>query len=63
MSLVNAQETGMNKIWIAELDRYEVELVMLDLDDDGDLVEFFQLHPTWSVDFCDEGVVIFVRAV
>ena len=63
MSPVNAQDTGMEKVWFTELDRYEVDFVMLDLDEDNDLVEFFQLHPTWSVDFEDEGGVIFARVV
>ena len=56
-------ETGMNKVWTAALDKNNVEFVMLDLDSDGDVVEFLHLHPKWSVDFQDEEVVIFARAV
>jgi len=48
--------------WLRGLDEYDVRFLVLDLDSDRKLVEFFQSQPGWTVDFEDGEAVLFVRA-
>jgi len=43
------------------LDAYRVQFLVLGLDRECDVVEFFRSHRGWEVDFEDEETVIFAR--
>ncbi|MBU0495237.1 MAG: hypothetical protein KKA73_12890 [Chloroflexi bacterium] len=51
----------LNQDWPVVLDQYNVQFLALDRQQDRWLVQLFQSHPDWQVDFQDEEAVRFVR--
>jgi DNA phosphorothioation-dependent restriction protein DptG len=49
--------------WLRMLDEYNVRHLALDLQSDRTLVDFFQAHPDWRIDFQDGQAALFVRSV
>jgi hypothetical protein len=48
--------------WLRMLDEYNVRHLALDLQNDRVLVDFFQAHPDWRIDFQGGKAALFVRA-
>jgi len=57
-----AQGSGRYEHWLAVLDAYGAQFLILDTQRDGDLLQAVRSQPGWIVDFKDEGVVLFTRA-
>ena len=47
--------------WLAVLDRYRVQHLILDKERDGKLLSLVRARPGWAVDFEDEAAVLFSR--
>ena len=56
------ERLGANEDWLGIFEKYDVQFLVLDSHDDGDLLKLFQTRPDWTVDFEDEEAVIFARA-
>jgi len=59
---VVAQKTGRYERWLATLDAFGVQFLVLDTERDGGLVQAARSHPEWVVDLEDGGAVLFARA-
>jgi hypothetical protein len=57
-----ARETGRYERWLANLDAFGVQFLVLDTGRDGGLVQAARSHPGWEVDLEDGGAVLFARA-
>jgi hypothetical protein len=57
-----ARETRRYERWLADLDAFDVEVLVLDIKRDGGLVQAARLHPGWDVDLEDGDAVLFARA-
>jgi hypothetical protein len=55
------QKRGRLEDWMAILDAYRVQFLVLDAIRDRDLLQLVQSQPGWAVDFEDEGTVLFAR--
>ena len=49
--------------WLAVLDRYRVQYLILDKERDGKLLSLVRARPGWAVDFEDEASVLFSRSL
>ena len=47
--------------WLAVLDQYRVQHLILDKERDGRLLSLVRTRPGWAVDFEDEASVLFSR--
>jgi hypothetical protein len=47
--------------WLAVLDRYRVQHLILDKERDDRLLSLVRSRPGWAVDFEDEASVLFIR--
>jgi hypothetical protein len=57
----SAQLGGRFDGWLAVLDRYRVQHLILDKERDGKLLSLVRARPGWAVDFEDEAAVLFSR--
>jgi hypothetical protein len=57
-----AMEVGRLDSWLAILDRYGVQYMILDKELDGNLISLVQSQPDWTVDFSDEASMLFSRS-
>ncbi len=57
-----ARETRRYERWLATLDAFGVQFLVLDIERDGGLVQAARSHPGWDVDLEDGGAVLFARA-
>jgi hypothetical protein len=48
--------------WLAALDAFGVQFLVLDIEHDEELVQAARSHPQWDVDLEDEDAVLFARA-
>jgi hypothetical protein len=48
--------------WLAVLERYRVQFLVLDKERDGMLMSLVQSQPGWAVDFENEASVLFSRS-
>ncbi len=55
------QGVGRHHNWLAVLDAYSVQFLVLDRGRDSDLLRAAQSHPGWTVDFQDGEVVLLAR--
>ncbi len=55
-------EITINTDWLDLFDAEDVQFIILDPHEDGDLVKAIQSQHRWAVDYKDEQVVIFARA-
>lgn len=55
---------GKNQVnrWLAALDAYGVQYVILDTRRDGELARTVQSNPSWTVDFQEGTSILFARA-
>ena len=51
----------MTKSWLDWLEDQDVQLVILDPQDDGDMIKDIRLQSGWNIDSDDEEFVIFTR--
>ena len=58
---LNKQVNGSNANWRRVLDAYQVRFLVLNLQSEDDMVQFFRSQPGWSVDFEDGESIIFAR--
>jgi hypothetical protein len=58
---VVAQKTKRYEHWLATLDAFDVQFLVLDVECDGGLVQAARSHPGWDVDLEDGGAVLFAR--
>jgi len=58
---LNAQIPRVDGAWLRALDAYHVRFLVLNLDAESDVVEYFRSLPGWLVDFEDEESIIFAR--
>ena len=56
-----APEPGWFENWLATLDAYGVEFLMLDVHHDRDLFQLVRSRPGWTVDLRDGATVLFAR--
>lgn len=49
-------------IWLRRFDQESVQVIVLSLQDDGDLVKTLRRQTGWSADFEGDGAVIFTRS-
>jgi hypothetical protein len=49
--------------WLAVLDRYDVQYLILDKERDGKLLSLVRARPGWTVDLEDEASVLFCRSL
>jgi hypothetical protein len=56
-----AREVGRLDSWLALLDRYSVQYVILDRELDCELISLVQSQPGWAVDFSDEASMLLSR--
>ena len=61
MSQAKHRSRGKNKNWLTMLDAYHVRYLVLNLQTEGDLVNYFRSLPGWLVDFEDQDSIIFAR--
>jgi hypothetical protein len=47
--------------WPGLLDELDVQILVLDAIRDAGLLELFQAHPSWAIDFQDDRSVLLVR--
>jgi hypothetical protein len=47
--------------WPGLLDELDVRFLVLDANRDAGLLELFQAHPGWAIDFQDDQSVLLVR--
>jgi hypothetical protein len=55
------RETGRQDNWLALLDSYGVQFLILDIEQDGDLLQSVQSKPGWTIDFQDTENVLLAR--
>jgi hypothetical protein len=55
------QRAGRYEQWLSVLDRFGVQFLVLDIRDDGELLQAARLHPQWTVDFEDRDAVLLTR--
>jgi hypothetical protein len=55
------QTTDRYENWLAILDTYGVQFLILDTRRDDDLLRSVRLHPDWTVDFQDGESILFAR--
>ena len=53
---------GAIKNWVAMLDAYDVQFLVVDARRDGELLQAARRHPEWTVDLEDGESVLFTRA-
>ena len=58
-----AQLGGRLDGWLAVLDRYAVQYLILNKERDGKLLSLVRARPGWAVDFEDEASVLFSRSL
>ncbi len=56
-----AQKTDRYEDWLAILDTYGVQFLILDLQRDDELLRSVRSHPGWTVDFQDGETILFAR--
>jgi hypothetical protein len=49
--------------WLAVLDRYGVQYLILDKERDGELLSLVRARPGWTVGFEDEASVLYSRSL
>ena len=49
--------------WMAVLERYSVQYLILDKERDGKYLSLVRSRPGWTVDFEDEASVLFSRSL
>ena len=49
--------------WLAVLDRYRVQYLILSKKRDSELLSLVRVRPGWEVDFEDEASVLFSRSL
>jgi hypothetical protein len=47
--------------WLAALDAYDVQYVILDTQGDGELLRTVESNPGWTVDFQEGTSILFAR--
>jgi hypothetical protein len=47
--------------WLAALNAYDVQYVILDTERDGELLRTVQSNPRWTVDFQEGTSILFAR--
>lgn len=57
-----ARETTRYERWLADLDAFGVQFLVLDTEHDGGLIQAARSHPGWDIDLEDRGAVLFARA-
>jgi hypothetical protein len=57
-----ARETRRYEHWLAALDAFGVQFLVLDIERDGGLVQAARSHPGWDLDLEGGGAVLFARA-
>ena len=55
------KSTRLDENWLRMLDAYRVHFLVLNLNSESDMAEFFRSQPGWEVDFEDEESIIFAR--
>lgn len=53
---------GRLECWLAALDTYGVQLLILDKERDATLLQLVRSRPGWTVDFEDNESVLFTRS-
>jgi hypothetical protein len=48
--------------WLARFERYDVQVLILDPDEDQALVALARSRPEWALDFQDQQGILFVRS-
>ena len=56
------QLSGRFDGWLAVLNRYDAQYLILDRERDGELLSLVRSRPGWTVDFEDEASVLFSRS-
>jgi hypothetical protein len=56
------QGTTPRDSWLAVLDRYRVQFLILDKEQDSTLMSLVRSQPYWTVDLEDEVSVLFSRS-
>jgi hypothetical protein len=59
---VVAQKPKRYEHWLATLDAFDVQFLVLDVERDGGLLQAARSRPEWVVDLEDGDVVLFARA-
>jgi hypothetical protein len=54
-------ESDMNGNWLERFEEQNVQFVVLNQAQDEELVKALRRQPEWSVDFEDDGAVVFAR--
>jgi hypothetical protein len=62
MEAVESMNDNEQSIWLKRFDQENVQFVVLNLRDDDALVKTLRRQPEWSVDFEEDGAVIFARS-
>jgi hypothetical protein len=58
----DTQGIGLAEDWPALFDAHDVQFLVLDIEQDGDLARCFRSHPGWRVDFADAQSMLLARA-
>jgi hypothetical protein len=58
----SAMEFGQLDTWLAILDRYRVQYMILNRELDRNLISLVQSQPGWTVDFSDEASMLLSRS-
>ena len=56
------EKTKMTKSWLDWLEDQNIQLVILDPQDDGDMIKTMRSQSGWDIDSDDEELVVFSRA-
>ena len=57
----HARKYSRPERWLAALDTYGVQFLILDKERDGSLLDLVRSRPGWTVDFEDTESVLFTR--
>ena len=55
------EKTKMTKSWLDWLEDQNIQLVILDPQDDGEIVKTMRSQSGWDIDADDEEIVVFTR--